>query len=137
MAAESLDLAGLTHDELQKLWLGPTHRGSLFRNREELRDAWARGRDLAMALWAKGGHRPMAWWQFEKPPGLKFDFAREKSILYEAGLLADDERAELEQYWRRQYELELGRGRDPAARDKFYRDVDIPDSLLRQWAAEH
>ena len=130
---DDLLLAGLTHDELQELWLGPTHRGSLFRSREELRDAWARGRDLAMELWAKGGHRPMGWWQFERPPGLKFDFNHKASILYDANLLAEDERRELVRHWRRQYDL--GQDRDPAARDKFYRDVDIPDSLLREWTA--
>ena len=132
--SDDLLLAGLTHDEMQELWLGPTHRGSLFRNREELRDAWERGRDLAMSLWAKGGHRPMAWWQFDKPPGLKFDFNHQASILYDNGLLADDERRELEQSWRRQFNL-AQKNRDPADRDKAYQEADIPTSLLKRWAA--
>jgi hypothetical protein len=132
--ADDLVLAGLTHDELQELWLGPSHRGSLFRSREELRDAWARGRELAMGLWAKHGHRPMGWWQFERPPGLKFDFAHEKSILYNAGLLADDERRELEKSWRRQFDL-AQKNRDPDAWDKLYQEADIPESLVQAWTA--
>jgi hypothetical protein len=50
----------LTGDQKMELWLGPSHRGSAFRSREELQEAWLTNRDRVMAAHAKWGRRPMA-----------------------------------------------------------------------------
>jgi hypothetical protein len=45
----------------------------------------------------------MAWWSYEAPipwPG----YERERSTLYAAGLLGEDEKAELEAEWRREFD---------------------------------
>ena len=126
--------AHLSPSQLQELWLGPSHEGSVFETREELEDAWKRGRDRVMAEHGRNGRRPLAFYEFEVPfahPGL----VRERSTLWRAGVLADDERVELETYWRREFEHAEALG-DAAARRAHYRWADIPRSLLKQWKAE-
>ena len=54
-----------------------------------------------MLLWANNGRRPRAWWAFDRPPGLEFvNYDRQQSTLFDAGLLAEDERAALIKHWR-------------------------------------
>jgi hypothetical protein len=48
----------LTWEEEMELWLGPSHRGSLFASREDLQQAWLANRDRLMAVWGKHGRRP-------------------------------------------------------------------------------
>jgi hypothetical protein len=135
---------GLTCGEVWELALGPSHvSGSLFSTREELRDAWERGRGLVMKEWAKNGRRPMAFWQFESPisyPG----YERERSALYEAGMLGEEEASELVEEWRREFEraqqsdfFTHSNGKvlgGAPARRAHYRWVDIPRSLIREWS---
>src|SRR5260370_2965330 len=85
-----------------ELMFGPSvNMGSLFEDREELAEAWATYGPEVMALYAKGGKRPMGWWQFEAAArGLIFDDEREKSILWAAGVLDANEKAEVETAWR-------------------------------------
>jgi len=138
--------ADLTADELRELWLGPGPGGSLFRSREELRAAWTRGRDTAMTLWGKRCRRPQAWWEFESPVGYP-GYDHEKSVLYEHGLLTEEERAELIADWR----AEFARAQQPdfflpvepgkilhgdRARRAHYRWADIPAALVAQWTDE-
>src|SRR5262249_42937761 len=80
---------GLTSDQIQELWLGPSHNGSLFGSREELQEAWEQARDEMLRLFGKPGRRPMAWWQFDAPAlGLKWPgLNSEQSYLYEHGIL--------------------------------------------------
>jgi hypothetical protein len=68
------DLSPSDCAELQELWLGPNpNLGSLFADRQELREAWEQHRVEVMALFAKDGRRPMGWWEFEAPGlGLKY-----------------------------------------------------------------
>jgi hypothetical protein len=147
---DDLDLAGLSCDELQELWLGPSHNGSLFRSRTELHDAWVRGRDVAMELWARRGLRPQGWWMFEAPAlGLKYPGDEcERSYLFEqgGGVLSEAERVELLSFWRHEFERAYApdffthRGSEvldgAKARRKHFRDIDFPASLRREWTAE-
>jgi hypothetical protein len=136
----------LTHTQEMELWLGPSHHGSAFRSRTELHQAWLKHRDRVMAAHAKWGRRPMAWWEFEAPFPRPSD--RERSALFEAGLLGVEEREQLVAWWRRQFERAYeplffhcdGPGRvfsGAVGRQKHYGWADIPRSLLRQWSAEH
>jgi hypothetical protein len=135
----------LTHAEEMELWLGPSHRGSLFASREDLQEVWLANRDRVMAAHAKWGRRPMAWWEFEAPFPRPSD--RERSALFEAGLLGVEEREQLVAWWRRQFERAYeplffhceGPGRyfsGAVGRRKHYRWADIPRSLLKEWAAQ-
>jgi hypothetical protein len=129
-----------------ELWLGPSHRGSAFGSREELEQAWVTHRDRLMALWGKHGQRPAAWWEFEAP--FPRPYKRERSKLYEAGLLDEVERAELETWWREQYLRAWdphffhceGPGRlfsGAVGRRKHYAWADIPTELVKKWSAEY
>ena len=131
---------------LQELHLGPNQMGSLFETREELQAAWQEYRVELMAWFARNGRRPAAWWEFECPPGLHFDYDRERSILWEAGIVTGEERTELEAKWRKEFEqadrpdfFTHSNGkvvRGAAARRAHYRWADIPRALVEAWTAE-
>src|SRR5262249_24639394 len=128
---DDIDNCGLTYDELQELWLGPSPNGSLFCSQEELRDAWVCGRDVVMRLWANNGRRPQAWWHLGDAASLGLKWPghdREQSYLFEAGMLSEAERGELVRFWRREFD----RDRSPA----HLNWADVPQSLRRQWQAE-
>jgi len=132
-----IDACGLTLSELQELWLGVGPNGSLFRDEDELRAAWERGRDVAMRLWARGGKRPQAWWYFEAPGlGLKWPrYHRQQSYLYEAGALEEAEREQLLAGWRKEFEHACSL--EGAAARKAHLDwADVPHSLRQRWQAE-
>jgi hypothetical protein len=135
----------LSHEQEMVLLYGKDPRWSVaFRTEEEHRQAWARHRDRILASY-RHGRRPMAWWSFESPiryPG----YEHQQSVLFAAGLLTEQERAELIAWWREQYERAWspnffcceGPGRffnGAVGRRKHYRWADIPASLLREWNA--
>jgi hypothetical protein len=135
----------LTHWQEMELWLGPGPHGSAFESRAELRDAWARNRDRLMTMFAKHGRRPAGWWEFEAPFSRPFE--HEASALYEADLLGEQERAELERAWRREFERSWRPGffhcegpglifRGAAARRAHYDWADIPAALVEAWTEE-
>ena len=121
---DDIEACGLTFSELEELWLGPSHNGSLFDSPEALRAAWDRGRDVVMRLWARDGKRPMGWWEFEAAAlGLEFlGLDRQEQYLFERGALEEAETTELLRIWRRDFE----RGQK----------ADIPPALRRRWKAE-
>jgi hypothetical protein len=86
------------------LTYGPARewRGA-FASVEEARGVWERHRGQLMSFKAPG-KRPWAWYEFEAPEGLRYDYDRERSTLWSAGLLTDSERAELEREWREQFD---------------------------------
>ena len=98
----------LTASQEQELWLGPSpHLGPLFADAEHVRAAWFQHRARLLELFGSHGRRPQAWWAFEaqiKYPGPD----RERSKLYEAGLLVEAERAELLAYWREEFDRAHG-----------------------------
>jgi hypothetical protein len=134
------DLSPSDCAELQELWLGPNpNLGSLFADRQELREAWEQHRAEVMALFAKDGRRPMGWWEFEAPGlGLKYpDDEREQSYLFAtAGVLSEDERAELLSFWRDEFERGYSPGYSAEQRRKHFRAIDLPRSLQRELMAE-
>jgi hypothetical protein len=96
------------------------------------------------------GRRLLAWWQYDAPGlGLRWPgYDRERSTLYEAGLLADEEKAELLADWRQAFDkaqrLDLGYCIGPGrwltgerARRAYYAWVDIPAELVQKWTEEH
>jgi hypothetical protein len=121
-----------TAARLQELWLGPNPSGSFFRSAREAREAWRRHRDFLMEQYGSRGRRPLAWWVFEasiEHPG----YDRERSTLYEANMLAEAERAELEAHWRE----EFGRARaldGASVRRAHFERADIPPSLIEAWS---
>src|SRR5262249_8003731 len=129
-----IDSCGLTLGELEELWLGahPT-TGSLFRSREELVAAWAQGRAVVMRLWGSHGRRPLGWWEFEAGDLEHPGYFRERSVLWRAGVLSQQERSELEAEWRREYDAARGKG--ARERREVFEHHDIPHELIEAWTA--
>lgn len=134
----------ITRLQEMELWLGASHRGSLFASEEERRKQWVRHRDRLMGYWGNNGRRPQAWWRFEAPfsyPG----FNRERSALWEAGLLGENERLDLEAGWRKAFDESLMPGftfNDGPRGELFGWEAhiahlvacDVPPDLCELWA---
>jgi len=132
-ARSDIDSCGLTYSELQELWLGPRSGDSVFSSPEELREAWERGRAVVMRLWGSHGRRPMAWWEFDAGDLQHPGYDRERSYLYERGVLSEAERAGLEVEWRQEFDVAQRRGAvERRAHHAFH---DIPRELVRKWSA--
>jgi len=134
--ASDIDSCGLSLSELQELWLGVGHNGSLFRDEDELRVAWDRARAVCMRLWATNGKRPMAWWYLEAPGlGLKWPgYHCQQSYLFEQNALGEVECEQLFAGWREEFER-ASAIKDPVARRKHLDWADVPHSLRRRWSA--
>jgi hypothetical protein len=127
------------------LWLGPSHHGPAFASEEERRRLWTEHRDRLLRLFGQDGRRPMAWWKYESPvpfPGLR----RQRSTLYEHGLLGAAEARALVADWRAEFKRasqpdfvyvagpgEIYQG--AVARQKRFAWADIPSALVQQWEA--
>jgi hypothetical protein len=138
-------LGELTHSQELELWLGASHHGSAFDSDEQRRTAWFRHRDQLMQWLAKDGRRPQAWWTYECPEGLRYPgYDRERSTLYQSGVLGEEEAGELREWWRKEFD----RAWDPhfffcagpgkiftgaVARDKHYAWMDLPPELHQKW----
>jgi hypothetical protein len=131
-----------------ELWLGPGDSGSSFESDEHRRTTWFRFRDKLMRQWGQGGRRPCGWWWYESPfrsrrhPGV-----HEQSILYEfSDALSEDERAELEAFWREEFERSWAPGfscyhegrilTGDDARWAHWLFIDLPPPLLDRLMAE-
>jgi len=137
----------LSLDQLQELWLGPNPRhGSLFASRDELEHAWKSHRDEVMALWGHHGRRPLAFYAFEWD-GPRPTYDLERSTLWRAGVLTKAEKSELEAEWKAEFDHaaepnfmfhagSAGILKGDQARLEHYRWADIPDELVRAWAAQ-
>src|SRR5262245_35176386 len=93
----------LSHCEEMALWSGEDPHRPAFHDEDEAREAWFCHRDRLLAVLGKHGRRPMAWWHFEAGfpwPGRD----REQSVLFEAGVLTEEEASELVAWWREQFE---------------------------------
>jgi hypothetical protein len=125
-----IDSCGLSYSEIQELWLGACN-SSVFNSPEELRDAWARGRDVVMRLWARGGRRPQGWWAFEAGDLRYPGYSRERSVLWRANVLTADERAELEAAWAQAFDA--ARGMSAQERREHLAHHDVPHELVKLW----
>jgi hypothetical protein len=143
-----VDPSELTRAQEMELWLGASDSGSSFADEMQRRTAWFRHRGRLMGYWGCHGKRPQAWWLYEAPVELYYpgpDY--ERSTLFEFGLLAETERAELLANWRREFNRAnapgffycAGAGKfldGEEARAAHYRWADIPDTLVEEWSAE-
>jgi hypothetical protein len=90
----------------------------------------------------------MGWWEFDAPNlGLRYPGPDlERSVLWHAGLLGEDERLALEADWRREFERSQqpgffvcsgpGKFYDGAVgRRKHFRWCDLPSELIQRWSA--
>ena len=136
----------LSHAEEMLLTYGPAPEWrDAFASIEAARAVWARYRERLMSRKAPG-RRPWGWYEFEAPEGLRYDYDRERSALFKAGLLTDSERSALMTYWREEFDraqrpdfgLCLGSAgwlRGDAARQAHYEWADIPQKLIAAWSA--
>src|SRR5262249_57277873 len=85
------------------------------------------------------------WWELEAPGlGLVYPgYFHERSYLYDADVLGEEERTELVAFWRRESERSFFYTAAPgeilhgaAARRKHFEWADIPRSLIERWQAE-
>lgn len=122
-----------------------SHQGSTFASARDCRRLWEAHRKRLLDRWGVEGRRPQAWWKFDSPipyPG----YARERSTLYEHGLLGEAEARALVADWKVEFERasqpdffftaapgEILQGE--AARQKHFDWAHIPSSLLQQWQA--
>jgi hypothetical protein len=136
------ELSGLLGDasdelspaEAMELWLGPNPAvGSYFDSREELEQAWKTYREEIMARWGSHGRRPAAFYEFEwdgdRPP-----YDQERSALWRAGVLTEQEKVELEAGW--WAALDAVKGKSAQERRGAYAQHDIPRELIKVWTAE-
>jgi hypothetical protein len=137
----------LTGDEEMELWLGPGRGGSLFASREDLEQAWLANRDKVEAAHAHPGRRVAGWWEFEGAAlGLTRNYDCERSMLWRAGILSADERAELEGEWRKEFArahqpgfVTHGRGgmlKGEEAIAAHLAWADVPAELVKTWEGE-
>jgi hypothetical protein len=132
-----------------ELWLGLAgpNQVSAFASDEERRELWFRHRGrFIRQMPAAAGRRAWAWWQYEASipwPG----WERERSALWRAGALTEDEKVELEAAWRHHFDRShapgfthcKGPGRllsGARAQRAHYAWADIPHELIKQWSAE-
>jgi hypothetical protein len=126
---------------------GPDPQWAAFVSDEQCREVWLRHRGRLMEQFGSHGRRPMAWWRYEAGDLRYPGHDREQSTLYEAGLLAEAERAELLVHWREEFDRAhgphffhcAGPGRilhGAAARRQHFKWADIPRALVAAWHAE-
>jgi hypothetical protein len=141
---DDVDNCGLSYSELQELWLGPCNGGSVFADAEQLRAAWD---CTCMKLWGAHGRRPQAWWFLGDAASLGLQWPgrdRERSYLYAAGALSEQERSELEREWRQAFDLTRSGSESDSkrvtkaerrAQREAFEHADIPHELITAWAA--
>jgi hypothetical protein len=133
-----------------EMWYGPDPdpgHASAFETVERARRYWADNRARLMPILAVDGRRPWGWWAFEADAPRHPGYDRERSTLYEAGLLGAEEAAELLADWRHEFDRANGADffccvggknlRGAAARHEHFKWADIPPALVEAWSAEH
>jgi len=141
-----IDRTTTSLQEAELAWGTSHHLGSTLPTDEQAREAWALNRERLMSLFAHGGRRPQGWWKFEAP--FKFPgFNRERSALWEAGLLGAAEARALERDWREEFAKSLEpsftfrerSGHALTGREAHIAHLvfhDCPAALAEQWAAD-
>ena len=137
----------LSAGQKMELIYGPSpSQGSLFNSREELVQAWAACRDELLER-ANAGRRPAGFFEFEwDGPRPAYDV--ERSTLWRANQLGEEEKAALERQWKADFAeaqpddftLHDGDGilTGDRARAAHYAWADIPRELVKRWEkAEH
>ena len=141
-----VNTAAITPLQEMELWLGASHHGSSFASEEERRRIWEAHRERLIRWWGTDGRRPQAWWRYDAPNIPYPGYARERSLLYEHGLLGEAEARALVADWKVEFERasqpdfffiagpgEIYQG--AVARQKHFAWADIPSALVQQWEA--
>ena len=119
------------------MWLGDNPHDPVFKTEKEACKYWRENRPRLWPLLAINGKRPWIWWCIESPipwPGA----AHQTSALYEANLLAEGEKAEVEASWRHEFNRshDCRFFADTRARKAHLRWADVPAVLVREWERE-
>ena len=94
----------LSHWQEMFLTYGPEARwNDAFADEEEVCAAWNYHRGRILSTY-RNGRRPWAWWTIDHPELRYPDHDGEQAALFEAGLLGEEERAELVARWRSDFE---------------------------------
>jgi hypothetical protein len=126
----------LTIDQVQELWLGPSHNfGSLFSDEDAVRAAWERHKDWLLREFGSHGKRPLAWYYFERPD-VPLSDDHESSTLWAHGVLGNAEKAELEAWWKTEFENAYALGYDAIRRRRHLDWADVPLELRKRWRAQ-
>lgn len=140
----------LGHEAEMSLRYGDLAERPAFACDDERREAWFYHRDRLL-MHCSHGQRPAGWWDFESPVPYPEDRNYAPALLYEAGLLAESEVAELLAHWRSEFEraqeprfmfcIGLAKPGDTfaswlegeAAKKAHYAWSGIPNNLLKEW----
>jgi hypothetical protein len=141
----------LDHWQRAFLIYGPDRRwADAFADEQEVCEAWNYHRARILTSY-RHGRRPWAWWAFESGDLRYPGHDRERAILFEAGLLGEEEREQLVAHWRAHFVQAQQPGfmfcighakpgdtfatwlEGSAARKAHYRWSGIPRSLLKEW----
>jgi hypothetical protein len=93
----------LSFEQERSLEFGEYGGAPAFPSGAARREAWMRHRDHFLR-YCRYGQRPQAWWDYEAPIPYPRDHDYRQAALWEAGLLSDQERKELEAEWREHFE---------------------------------
>lgn len=99
-------------------------------DREPTLACWRKHRDRLMRSEAPG-RRPSVWWRYDKgmePPPCD----EESALLWRMGELQGAERAQVETWWRMEYDD----AHDMDDRTRHWRWHEIPLELVKKWDAE-
>jgi hypothetical protein len=126
----------LTPAQENFLLYGPRDRSDdAFADKTEVLAAWAQHHEAILARYQGSGRRPWGFRAIDRPDIAWRGYSKERSTLFEAGLLTEQERSELVNFWRAEFQKAQQR-LDDEGRRKHYRWADIPRSLLREWKRE-
>ena len=143
----------LNHEQEMSLRYGDLPHRPGFASEEARREAWFAHRDLLL-MHCSGGKRPAGWWDYECPIRRPRDSDYEEAALYEAGLLAESEVADLLAQWRTAFERAWQPGfmycvgftkpsdttstwlKGEAAKRAHLKWAGVPRALIRKWTAE-
>jgi hypothetical protein len=133
-----------------QMWQGtPPGEPSIFKTKTEARACWQKHREFMLRQHGGNGHRPYFWWLFECPFEFHFprDLDREEALLFEHGLLGEQERVRLLKHWRHEFDHAQRCGftyltgnykrlEGETAKRAYYKLAGIPKSLIEQWTGE-
>ena len=145
----------LNHWQQMFLIYGPDRRwADAFADEQDVCEAWNYHRTRILTSY-RHGRRPWAWWALESGELRYPGYDKERQVLFEAGLLGEEEREQLVAHWRAHFVQAQQPGfmfcvglsapnatgatwlKGVAAKKAHYRWSGIPKRLIREWTAQH